>query len=1016
MLRYFITSSLDGRIKLWDPIEIKLVVDLRKSEERGCTRTIAGMSYSQGSGHYIVTWGFELSIVIWNPVLSLSRSHIGLYKGHIGIITICRMFKSQPNCCSVDEKEFLRIWNVKTLETSQVINLRMMGTKINFIHMFNNDNFLIGGKRLFYLYNEEAKAKIKQLDDVYPQFIDFNSYSKQFIVVSLFDIRVYESRKGRLKEIFTKLLPSAKNSINYLTAYIEGARARKFYLGDNAGSLRNFNMNNAELLKQVNNIELEKTRIDHFCRVTSFKSRESSAIDITCLLYVQDYNVLICGTKDSSIKIYDESNAEESELLRFFIGGHNESEITALAFNSEQNLVASGSENGIVSLWDTSKGKLEYSFFGHRDKIVSLGFGSPFPVLISASLDGTICVWGHKPLKNEQRHSCICRFLNFNYLLDNREDSLIPFTGMTTFYQFGAKEYSRRSENLHRKVIIDEITGVDYLSKENIEKSEQVTPHTPETCIIPKKSHRLKRRGFILGTGNHIRKSILNPQELFTLGKNSNSLDSLNTLKDAFKRGRSLGHTQEIKLEEFMRMQKSQIDTRASKSNHLYVITADKNGTVTVGDLSPILDHLEIECSVPTEKITKEKEDNIRRNESINAYAQSRAMIESAFTTSTWLMPCYDIRLSLMNFEFQAHTEEITSLNINLNEKILMTSSKDRTVAVWNYSGELKGRIDIKNPQNTTWNFAIDWVKLKLEEFDQAFRNLELIEGQKVPEYQQEKYKRDFLFNSFIKPEFLQKEIDNEEPESVKTMRFYNSLLAKINLLKKQASSRCEDMTKNFPELAIEANENRLPRLRKTNLHDTDFREIVPETTRGEKLFKHLNYLEDNYGSVIINNNLPKKSLVQRLNSPKGRRSSQSQIIEITRPVKKSISTLRSVFESSKALNRAEKVESIARTPWDNLRKVSHLIKGSLAFKDASKQRDIEPTDIITNDFTGYDRVKKHNRDIAGFPRRKKKQELPDLSRDLSEVVIRNHNSFMEQLSDSYTNLARSFRYRKYNP
>ena len=47
------------------------------------------------------------------------------------------------------------------LSTMQVINMDQFNSKVVFTHVFNNDNFIIGGKRFYYLYNEDAKNKIK---------------------------------------------------------------------------------------------------------------------------------------------------------------------------------------------------------------------------------------------------------------------------------------------------------------------------------------------------------------------------------------------------------------------------------------------------------------------------------------------------------------------------------------------------------------------------------------------------------------------------------------------------------------------------------------------------------------------------------------------------------------------------------------------------------------------------------------------------------------------------------------
>lgn len=65
------------------------------------------------------------------------------------------------------------------------------------------------------------------------------------------------------------------------------------------------------------------------------------------------------------------------------------SEITALAYSNQYNVLVSGSRNGIVSIWDFQSGKYETSFFEHSRKITGLGFCGRYPILLTSSKDGS---------------------------------------------------------------------------------------------------------------------------------------------------------------------------------------------------------------------------------------------------------------------------------------------------------------------------------------------------------------------------------------------------------------------------------------------------------------------------------------------------------------------------------------------------------------------------------------------------------------------------------------------------
>lgn len=123
--------------------------------------------------------------------------------------------------------------------------------------------------------------------------------------------------------------------------------------------------------------------------------------EISHIIYLQKEKLLISSSWDSTIRIYDEEDPEESVLLKILSGGHQESEITALAYSTQYFLIGSGSNNGIVGIWDIEKGNLEMIFIEHKGEITALQFMENYPLLASGSADGAVCVWGLKAAKKQ---------------------------------------------------------------------------------------------------------------------------------------------------------------------------------------------------------------------------------------------------------------------------------------------------------------------------------------------------------------------------------------------------------------------------------------------------------------------------------------------------------------------------------------------------------------------------------------------------------------------------------------
>ena len=69
--------------------------------------------------------------------------------------------------------------------------------------------------------------------------------------------------------------------------------------------------------------------------------------------------MLLTTSWDSSIKVYDEEDPDDTYLLRKSIGGHFKDDISAMAFSDYLSLIATGSRSGIICIWDFETNKLE---------------------------------------------------------------------------------------------------------------------------------------------------------------------------------------------------------------------------------------------------------------------------------------------------------------------------------------------------------------------------------------------------------------------------------------------------------------------------------------------------------------------------------------------------------------------------------------------------------------------------------------------------------------------------------
>lgn len=106
-----------------------------------------------------------------------------------------------------------------------------------------------------------------------------------------------------------------------------------------------------------------------------------------------DNNLLAFGTKDHNVIIWDiAAGAPKFPAL----SGHNSS-INALDYSFDGRFLASGSDGGVIILWDTGSGRILHTLGdnepGHTAKIFDVKFTSPSTFLGSASADRAIIVW-----------------------------------------------------------------------------------------------------------------------------------------------------------------------------------------------------------------------------------------------------------------------------------------------------------------------------------------------------------------------------------------------------------------------------------------------------------------------------------------------------------------------------------------------------------------------------------------------------------------------------------------------
>jgi len=112
---------------------------------------------------------------------------------------------------------------------------------------------------------------------------------------------------------------------------------------------------------------------------------------IYSLTFSPDGNKAASGGEDRVIRLWDTSTLTEEAILKGHIGW-----ITAIAISPDNSIVASGDTDKTILLWDMQTGQPISTLNGHSHTINVLAFTPDGHTVASGSLDGTIRLWNVK--------------------------------------------------------------------------------------------------------------------------------------------------------------------------------------------------------------------------------------------------------------------------------------------------------------------------------------------------------------------------------------------------------------------------------------------------------------------------------------------------------------------------------------------------------------------------------------------------------------------------------------------
>ena len=109
---------------------------------------------------------------------------------------------------------------------------------------------------------------------------------------------------------------------------------------------------------------------------------------VRSVVFSPDGHLIASGSTDSTVKLWDADSGKQIKALM-----RHPFPILCVAFSSDSGILAAGSEAGTISLWDVNYRERIRTLKGHKEHVWSICFSHDGALLASGSQDSTIRLW-----------------------------------------------------------------------------------------------------------------------------------------------------------------------------------------------------------------------------------------------------------------------------------------------------------------------------------------------------------------------------------------------------------------------------------------------------------------------------------------------------------------------------------------------------------------------------------------------------------------------------------------------
>jgi WD40 repeat protein len=182
----------------------------------------------------------------------------------------------------------------------------------------------------------------------------------------------------------------------------------------------------------------------------------------------EDSTIITCGW-DRVIKIHSDEKVELKDPKEFVLRGKkncHKKDIISGDYSHNLGLIATGSRDNTVRIWDYEKVKLEEELVGHTSEVVIVKFLNPYPILLTADNSGQLYLWLTKP--HAKAKSCLVSWRNMFTL-----QKMCPITAVDSHYDAKTNKFTLIIADEMGYVRVQDISSI--LNEFNLQPVDVVT-------------------------------------------------------------------------------------------------------------------------------------------------------------------------------------------------------------------------------------------------------------------------------------------------------------------------------------------------------------------------------------------------------------------------------------------------------------------------------------------------------------------------------------------------------------